>query len=458
MTNDEPTDHDTLTKSLDDRLRGAALGPGQKGYEEARSLWNGMVDHRPAVVARCRGPADVMAAVSFAAENELPVGIRGGGHSFSGQTVPEDGLLIDATLMGQVRVDPDAERAWVGPGATWGDFDHEAQAFGLATTGGVDSRTGVAGLTLGGGVGWLARSFGLACDNVRSVDIVTAEGELVRASEDENADLFWGVRGGGHQLGVVTSFEFELHELGPEILVAQLFHPMDSAAEGLRVYRDFMAQAPDEVGCYALLVRVPPVAPFPETHHGKTALAIVGCHSGSVEEGREAFRDLTEFGDPILRAVQPMPYTALQQAFNAGYPDGERYYGKSCYLDGISDEAIEELVEKVDPLGGSFTGIYFEAMGGAVSRPDADAMAFPHRDAPYSFGLTVGWSDPADDEEMMGWGRDLYEAMAPYGTGAVYVNYLDHDEDDRVPNAYGDNYQRLKELKRQWDPDGLFGG
>ena len=457
MTNGNPTDRDTLTKELDDRLRGTAFAPGQAGYEEARSLWNGMVDHRPAVVARCRGAADVMAAVSFAAEHDLPVGVRGGAHSFSGKTVPDGGLLIDSSLMGQVRVDPGARRARVGPGATWGDFDHEAQAFGLATTGGVDSRTGVAGLTLGGGIGWLARSYGLACDNVRSVDLVTAGGELVRASEDENPDLFWGVRGGGQELGVVTSFEFELHEVGPEILVAQIFHPMESATEALRAYRDFMAEAPDEVGCYALFVRVPPVAPFPESHHGKTALAIVGCHSGSVEEGRAAYEELSAFGDPILNAVQPMPYTALQQAFNAGYPDGERYYGKSCYFDEISDEVIDLLVDRVDPLAGSFTGVYFEAMGGAVNEPDPDATAFPHRDAPYNFGMTIGWSDPADDEEMMGWGRGLYEAMAPHGTGAVYVNYLDHDEGDRIPNAYGDNYQRLRELKTQWDPDGLFG-
>lgn len=459
MTSHSVSAETTLVEDLNARLRGRALGPEDAGYDAARSLWNGMIDSRPAVIARCRDSADVRSAVRCAVENDLPIGVRGGGHGFSGKTVPESGLLIDLQAMRGVHVDPASRTARVDPGATWGDFDHEAQSFGLATTGGVDSRTGVAGLTLGGGIGWLARSFGLSCDNLLSVDLVTAEGELVRASEDENSDLFWGVRGGGAGLGVVTSFEFRLQEVGPEILVAQIFHPMDVAEEVLRGYRDFVEGAPDEVSCYALIVRVPPVAPFPESFHGQCALALVGCHSGALEEGKKAFEPLTALGrQPILEAVQPMRYAALQSSFDAGYPDGERYYGKSCYFDAISDEAIATLVEMANPLAGSFTGVFLESMGGAINRPDPGATAFPHRSGSFNLGITTGWSDPADDEEMIGWTRELYEAMAPHGTGGVYVNYLGHDEQDRIPDAYGDNYRRLKELRSNWDPDKIFAG
>ncbi|MFP3947442.1 MAG: BBE domain-containing protein [Longimicrobiales bacterium] len=246
--------------------------------------------------------------------------------------------------------------------------------------------------------------------------------------------------------------------MGPEILVVQIFHPMEAAEDVLRAYRDFMAAAPDEVGCYALIVRVPPVAPFPEPFHGRCALALVGCHSGSVDTGREAFEPLSGIGDPILNAVQPMPYASLQSAFDAGYPDGERYYGKSCYFAELSDDAIASLVQGADPLAGSYTGVFLEGMGGAINRKDPGATAFPHRNGTFNLGITTGWNDADRDEEMIEWTRGLYETMAPHGTGGVYVNYLDHDERDRIPNAYGENYQRLKKLKEKWDPDGILGG
>ena len=444
-----------------DTIRGPVFEPGDPGYEEARSVWNGMIDRHPALVARCTGAADVISAVNFARENTLPLSVKAGGHSYAGHAICEDGLVIDLTRMNGVHVDPERKRARVQPGATWGDFDHEAQAFGLATTGGVDSRTGVAGLTLGGGVGYLARKHGLAVDNLVAADIVTASGQLLHASEDENPDLFWALRGGGGNFGVVTSFEFQLHDLGPEVLVAQLFYPYADARDVLRFYRDFMTEAPDEVACYAFIIGVPPVAPFPEEYHGKPAPALLGCYTGPVEAGEAAMAPLASFGDPMFRLIQPMPYTALQQSGDALYPDGARYYAKSHYLAELSDEAIDVLVSHSETLPGSFTAPFLEPMGGAANRVDPTATAFPHRHAPFNFAISTGWTDPADDEELIAWTRQFYEAMAPFSTGGVYANYLDprYDEKDleqRVHSAYGKNYERLKRVKAKYDPDNLF--
>ncbi len=442
---------------LDERMRGSVLEPADDGYEEARAIWNGMIDCRPAGIARCTGVADVMAAVDFAREKRMPLAVRGGGHSIPGRCLTEEGLVVDLSPMGSVRIDPTTRTATVEPGARWGDFDHEAQAFGLATTGGVDSRTGVAGLTLGGGIGWLARSCGLSADNLLGADVVTAEGRLVRASEDENPDLLWGLRGGGGGLGVVTSFEFQLHEVGPEVLVAQAYHPFEDAADLFRFYRDFMAEASDEVGCYAFILRVPPAAPFPEEWQGRMAAALIACHAGEPERSRRELAPLEKFGDPILAFADTMPYTALQQSFDAGYPAGERYYGKSAFIEGLPDDLIETLVSVTDPLVGPFTAVFIESMGGAVGRVEPGATAFPHRDAPFNLSVTCGWSDPAKDERVVAWAREFYGAIEPHSTGGVYTNYLDVDDDDRIQSAYGQNFERLVRLKEEWDPEGLFG-
>jgi FAD/FMN-containing dehydrogenase len=441
---------------LQSTLRGDLIRPEDAEYERARRVWNGMIDRHPSVIAMCEGTADVIACVDFAATSDVPLTIRGGGHSVAGRAVGDGALLIDLSRMKAVAVDPKAKSARVGAGATLGMVDHETQAFGLAVTGGVDSRTGVAGLTLGGGVGYLARSFGLTIDRLNSVDLVLADGRAVTASADDHPDLFWALRGGGGNFGVVTSFEFELNDLGPQVMTAQVFYPMSQAAGVLRAYRDLMLEAPDEVGCYALFVNVPPVEPFPEEFHGGTTLALVGLHAGDLETGEAALAPLADFGHPMFSAIAPMEYTALQSAFDAGAPDGGRYYWKAQYMDGLTDEAIGTIVERVDPLPGAYSNVFIEALGGAVARVDPEATAFPHRGSPFSFGISSGWADAASDDRAITWTRDLYESMTEYGSGGVYSNYLDQDEPDRIDEAYGSNLRRLREVKSAYDPANLF--
>lgn len=437
------------------RIRGDVLEPGNEGYEEARQVWNGTVDRRPATIVRCRGVADVIEAVNHAREHDLIVAVRGGGHSFAGKSVCDGGLMIDLSPMRAVRVSPDGRTVRVQGGATWSDVDHETQAFGLATTGGLISHTGVAGLTLGGGIGWLARKHGLACDNLVSADVVTADGRLVHASEHDNPDLFWGLRGGSGNFGVVTSFEFQLHPVGPEVLGGFIIHPFEAAADGLRFYREFMADAPDEVACYAMFANVPTTPPFPEAHQGRTGLFFAACYTGPVDDATEAMAPLRAFGNPILDTLQPMPYATLQKAFDEAQKPGNRWYGKSGFWDEMTDEAIDTLVRGVDPLSGPMTMVFFERMGGAVGRVPASATAFPHRDAPFNFGITAGWTDAADDEKNMAWTRQLHATLSSHDAG-VYVNYASEDETGRTGDAYGRNYDRLVEVKNAWDPKNFF--
>lgn len=449
----------TIPSMLDElasTLNGPLLRPDDDGYDDARAVWNGMIDRRPAAIARCGSAADVVAAVRFARTSGLPLSIRGGGHQAAGKAICDDGLVVDLSPMDGVEVDPDTRTARVGPGATLGQFDRAAQQFGLATTGGVHSGTGVAGLTLGGGIGWLARTFGLASDNLVAADVVTADGTLVHASEEEHPDLFWALRGGGGNFGVVTSFEFQLHPVGPEILTAQLFHRIEDAERVLRAYRDVMAAAPDELACYPIILNVPPVDPFAAELQGKPALALVGCYSGDPADGEPAIAPLAALGEPFLNVVAPMPYAAFQSAFDAGTPDGARYYGKAHLLPDLSDAAIATVLDHVEDLPGAFSTIFFESLGGAIARRPADATAWPHRDAAYGFAVQAGWIDPDDDQAEIAWVRRIHEAMAPHATGGVYVNYMDGDEADRVTAAYGDHYRRLAEIKERWDPDNLF--
>lgn len=439
-----------------DRLRGQLLRPGKPGYDDARSLWNGMVDHRPALIVRCRGTADVVAALDLARAQGLAVSVKGGGHGVAGKAVVDDGLVIDLSPMDDVHVDPVARVARVGPGSTWGQVDRETQAFGLATTGGVDSRTGVAGLTLGGGVGHLARSCGLAIDNLRAAEVVLADGRVVVADADHHSDLYWALRGGGGNFGVVTSFEFALHEIGPEVMTAQVFVPMEHAAAALRRYRDFQTAAPDEVSCFALFVNVPPIEPFPAERHGQTALALVACHTGDLESAEDDLAPLAAVEGPILSVVAPMPYATLQSSFDAGAPDGARYYWKAMYLDEISDDAIDTLVARVSPLPGPYANVFFEPLGGAVGRVPTTATAFAHRGARFGLGITAGWDHPDHDAAAIAWVRDLHEVMAPYDNGGVYANYLDHDDDDRVGSVYATNLDRLQTVKATYDPGNVF--
>jgi len=437
-------------------LSGSLLLPENADYDEVRSIWNGMIDRRPALIARCLLADDVVTAVRFARAQELGVSVRCGGHSVSGKSVCDAGLMIDLSQMNTVSIDPEAKTARVEGGAMLGDFDAAAQKFGLATTAGMVSETGVGGLTLGGGVGYLARRFGLTSDNLLGADLVTATGEQIRASTTENQDLFWALRGGGGNFGIATAFEFRLHEVGPQVLVGQAFYPLDDATEVLRFYRDLTSDAPDELASYALAVNVPPVDPFPDEHQGNPAIAIVSCFSGDLEEGKQVLAPLEAFGDPILRFVQPMPYTALQQAFNDGVPDGQRYYWKSHFHRELSDEAIHTFVEHVTSLPGPFSIVGFEPMGGAINRVNPTATAFPHRSAQFGLGIWSGWIDPADDDAAIAWTRKLHKAMTPFSTGGVYSNYLDQDEDGSASAAFADNLERLRGVKAKYDPDNFF--
>lgn len=437
------------------RIRGEVLEPGDEGYEAARRVWNATVDKRPAVIVRCQGAADVSQAVQYARDDDLELAVRGGGHSFAGKSVSDGGVMIDLSAMRAVRVSPDGSTVRVQGGATWADVDHETQAHGLATNGGLISHTGVAGLTLGGGIGWLSRKHGLSCDNLVAADVVTAAGELVHASESENPDLFWGLRGGSGNFGVVTEFEFRLHPVGPEVLGGFIIHPVAAAADGLRFYREFTENAPDEVACYALFGTIPPEPPFPAEHQGKTGFFLAAGYMGPVDDGEDALRELRAFGDPIVDAIQPLPYTALQKSFDAAQMPGNRWYGKSGFWKEMSDDAIDTLVAGVDPLSGPLTMVFFEPMGGAIGRVPAAATAFPHREAPYNFGITAGWIDDDDDEQNIAWARDLYTSLEQYGAG-VYVNYANEDEAHRRGEAYGENYDRLVEVKKKWDPNNLF--
>ena len=447
---------DTILDSLRDALRGPVLAPGDDGYDAARTVWNARLASRPAAVAQCTGAADVRAAVDIAREHDLPLSVKGGGHSYAGQSAAEGALMVDLSSMTGVRVDPDTKTARGQAGATWGDFDHETQAFGLATPGATVSTVGVAGCTLGGGTGHLARKYGLSLDNLRSADVVMADGSFVHASEDENADLFWGLRGGGGNFGVVTSFEFQLHEVGPEVLAGQILHPMANAAEGLRLYRDVMADAPDALQAYAFFIHVPPIPAIPDEHHGQTALDFVVTYAGDHATGEKVLRPLRSFEDPILDGVRPQAYTALQQTFDEGTPNGQRWYSKAHYLNALPDAAIDTVVEHVDPLPGPFSMVYLEPMGGAIGRVDPTATAFPHREAAYGFHILTGWPDADQDATIMDWTRDFHAAMAPHANGGVYVNLLGADEEYRVASAYGPNYDRLARLKETYDPDNLF--
>jgi FAD/FMN-containing dehydrogenase len=444
------------TEKLARKLRGPVLRAEDVDYEEARRIWNGRFNQRPALIVRCSGPEDVVAAIEFAQEHDVPLAVKGGGHSYAGHGSCDDGLLIDLSPMHRVDVDGDSRTARVEAGATWGEFDAEAQRFGLATPGGSVSTIGVAGLTLGGGSGYGTRKHGLTIDNLISADVITADGRSVRASEDENPDLFWALRGGGGNFGVVTSFEFELHELGPQVLAGQIVHPFRDARAVLEFYREFMAGAPDEVDCYAFALRVPPLDVFPEEHHGQLALDLVFFYCADAAEGQEVARPLRDFGEPILSAIQRIPYTTFKSSFDDGLPRGGRYDTRAHYLKDLSDVSIYTMLNGVEGLAGAYTIVYFEPLGGAIGRVAPEATAFPHREAAYSFHILAGWTDPGEDDEIMAWARDFHRAMSPDSTGGVYVNLIGREEEDRVRAAYGDNYDRLVEIKNEWDPRNLF--
>lgn len=445
----------TAIHTLAARLDGELIEPGDETYAEARTVWNAMIDRKPIAIARCSGPADVAAAVDCARENDLPLAVKSGGHHVSGSAVCDDGIVVDCSRMDEVRIDPNEKRAVVGPGTTWGTFDRAAQEFGLATPGGQDPNIGVAGLTLGGGVGWLSRQYGLACDNLLSADVVTAGGTLVHASEDQHPDLFWGLRGGGGAFGVVTSFEFKLHEVGPEVLAGSLVYPLEDAGAVARRYREFMADAPREARLLFGIMTLPDTSTFPVAVRGSRVAIIVTFYGGDPDIGEAVIGPLRRGGDPAFDSIRRRSYVAFQRAGESA--DVARTYLKSQYLETLSDSAIETILDHArDPPSPGST-VFVSPRGGAETAPPSDAMAYGHRNESHHLLVEARWDDPGADDEHRAWTRRVHKDVAPYTTGDVAMNFLTDDEDDeRVRAAYGDNYERLLELKHEWDPENLF--
>jgi len=437
-------------------LRGGVVAPADDRYNEIRAVWNGMIDRRPGLIVRCRGAADVARAVDLARDHGLLVSVRGAGHNIAGNAVCDGGLMIDLALMKDVRVDPGARTARVGPGATLGDFDRETQAYGLATPVGINSTTGIAGLTLGGGFGWMTRAHGLTIDNLLSADVVTADGSLVVTSESEDEELFWGIRGGGGNFGVVTSFEFRLHELGPEVLAGLVVHPLENAPRVMRDYREAIADHPDETAVWAVLRKAPPLPFLPEEVHGTGILVLACYHGGSIEEGERVLAPLRAIGTPIADVVAPRPYVEWQTAFDPLLTPGARNYWKSHNFTEIGDEAIDTVLDYAGNLPSDLSEIFFGRVGGAANRVVPDATAYPHRDAEFVMNVHTRWEEPADDERCVAWAREFFDATAPFATGGTYVNFQPEDEEGKVDAAFGKNLERLSALKRRIDPDNLF--
>ncbi|HET9242809.1 MAG TPA: FAD-binding oxidoreductase [Gaiella sp.] len=449
---------DTDDERLRNAVHGQVFGPDDEGYDEARSIWNGAIDRRPAWIVRCTGVADVVAAVDFARERDLLVGVRAGGHGVGGHALCDGGLVIDLSPMRGIRVDPALRTARAEAGVLWGELDRETQHFGLATVGGIVTHTGIAGLTLGGGIGWLMRKYGATVDNLLSADVVTAQGDVVTASEEEHSDLFWAIRGGGGNFGIVTSFEFRLHPVGPIVLGGPVFYPFEAAPKVLRLYRECIAAAPDELTTIFELSVAPQVPFLPEEVHGKPILMVGACYAGAPDEGAEVVRPLKQLGRPLADLLEPKPYTALQSMFDPFVPHGWHRYWKSVELPVLTDAAIDTLVERSsEPTSSRSYTIVFQ-LGGAVARVGEEETAFGQRDAAHNVNVNAVWT--RDDREAgrhITWARDFFDAMQPHAAGRVYVNFLGEEGGDRVRQAYGTKtYERLVELKRSYDPTNFF--
>jgi hypothetical protein len=441
---------------LRDGFRGELLRPNGAGYEEARRVWNASISRFPGLIARCAGVADVIAAVRFARENELLLAVRGGGHSFPGQSVCDGGLVIDLSPMKGIRVDPEARTVRAQAGVLLGELDRETQAFGLAVPSGIVTHTGLSGLTLGGGIGWLMRKYGLTIDQLRSVDLLTANGELVKASAEENPDLFWGVRGGGGNFGIVTEFEFRLNPVGPTVLAGPIFWPMEDSPDVLRFYREWIAEAPDELMTIVVHRKAPPLPFVPPELHGKLVVAVVCCYAGPLEEGEKVVKPLKAFGSPVLDLCVPKPFLTHQAMFDPSFPHGWWYYMRSCDVAELADEVIDITVEHSLRISSPLTAFPIWQRGGAAGRVGEEETALGGRDAGHTFNITAVTESAEGFAEEREWVRNFWSALEPYQAGA-YVNFLMEEGEERVREAYGpEKYDRLKALKRRWDPENLF--
>jgi FAD/FMN-containing dehydrogenase len=451
-------DQDRIAK-LKLRLRGQLIGPHDESYDRTRGVWNGMIDRRPSLIVRCTGAADVIDAVNFARENGLAVAVRGGGHNVGGLAVCDGNLMIDLSPMTGVRVDTRARLVQVQGGGTWGDVDRETQAFGLATPGGLVSTTGVAGLTLCGGIGYLRRKHGLSCDNLQAVDIVTADGQFLTASEEENPDLFWAVRGGGGNFGVATSFTFRLHPVGPEVMFVAAMYPAEQGIPVTRRWREHMASAPEEISSQAMFWSVPDAPGFPAEARGKPVLVVIALCTQSVRQAEALLQPLRSFGTPLVDMSGPAPYREVQRSFDWLFPKGELlHYWKCLYLRELSDEVLEAVsaLGRARPSNRTFVNLWH--MGGAMSRIPPEATAFGDRSAPFLLEISSTWSQREESERNVAWTRQSWEEMRRYSTGRIYLNWagLGEEGESLVRAAYGPNYKRLTDIKRRHDPSNMF--
>jgi FAD/FMN-containing dehydrogenase len=442
--------------ALAEAFEGTLVSANSPDYDEVRAVWNAMIDRRPGLIARCTGPRDVAATMRLAADHDLLVSVRGAGHNIAGNAVCEGGLMIDLSLMREVSVDPEQKTARVAPGATLGDVDAATLAHGLALPMGINSTTGIAGLTLGGGFGWISRRWGLTIDSLRSAEIVLASGAAVHASSESHPDLFWALRGGGGNFGIVTSFEFDLHPVGPNLLSGLIVHPFAQAREALAHYREVAAGLPDDVAAWMVTRKAPPLPFLPEEVHGTEVVIFAVVCSGDAEAGRQALAPLVEWGEPIGVALGEQPFVAFQAAFDPLLTPGARNYWKSHNFNELPDGLVAAVVDFAGRLPSAESEIFIAQVGGAASRVAPDATAYWHRDARFVMNVHTRWTDPADDELAIAWAREFFEASSAFATGGVYVNFMPEDETARVGAAYGGNFERLAAVKATYDPGNRF--
>lgn len=450
-------DHNALD-SFRQEFKGTLINSSDSRYDKARRVWNGIIDRHPVLIAQCKDTSDVISALRFARENDLLVSVRGGGHHVAGYAVCDDGLVIDMSSMCEIQVDPENRTVSVGAGARWADVDEATQPFGLATPGGEVSETGVAGLTLGGGVGYIRRKYGLSCDNLLSVEMVTAEGQLIKASESENSDLFWALRGGGGNFGIVTTFEYRLHPVGPNVTTVNPFYPVGKARQVLRKWREFTAKAPEEATTAFAIWVVPSHPDIPENLHGTNVCIFDGMHIGASDAADVDFRPLREMDGKLLDLSDRVPYVEAQRSFDEFFPDNRLYYWKALFLDELSDEVIEAIVSRAEERPSPETLVIIRHLGGAINRVGSSETAYQHRGARFMLSIDGAWNDPEESDRNIAWIRKFWEDMQPYSTGGVYLNFSGFGEGERNlwQASHGDNYERLTEVKRIYDPSNFF--